>query len=248
MPCARGLPEDPSVAGALAIGGLQRHSLIDFPGVVACVVFTRGCNFRCPYCHNPQLVEGDGPPPVEPDFFWDFVARRRGLLDGVVITGGEPLLQAGLGAFCARLRREGLRVKLDTNGSRPEALARLLAHGLVDYVAMDLKTAPEDYGALWPGAAPDRVRQSLDAVMGSGVAYEVRITCVHPLVNAAAIETLAGLLRGARRVVLQRFRSSGALLRPEAFGPAGCHRGCLEDEMRAFQARLAPLVDACDLR
>lgn len=235
-------------ASQVILGGLQPHSLIDFPGTVACVVFTRGCNFRCPFCHNPRMVEGDGAPLVANDRLWDFLERRRGLLAGVVVSGGEPLLQPRIADFCERLRSLGYRIKLDTNGSRPEVLAQLLHAGLLDYVAMDLKTLPETYASLWPGGDPEVVRRSLELVMASGVDYEFRTTCVRPLVDEQVMRRLARLVQGARRYALQRFRGSGPLLRPEAFSAPGTYAACDEAQIRRFEAILAPVVTRCLLR
>jgi pyruvate formate lyase activating enzyme len=241
-------PEDGALESAVVVGGLQPHSLIDFPGIVACVVFTRGCNFRCPFCHNPQMVEGDGPPQLGSGQVWDFLGSRRSLLEGVVVSGGEPLIQPGIADFCGRLRSLGFRIKLDTNGSRPEVLAQLLQAGLVDYVAMDLKTLPEAYARLWPGGDPEMVRRSLELIMASGVDYEFRTTCVRPLVDEQVMRRLAHLVQGARRYALQRFRGSGAVLQPEAFSARGAYAACDEDQMLRFEAILAPVVGRCLLR
>lgn len=156
----------------MRIAGLQKLTLLDYPGKTAATVFTPGCNFRCPYCHNADLVaEGaaNGPagcdgqkPGIAPEDVLAFLDKRRGLLDGVCITGGEPLLQPGLGDFCASIKERGFAVKLDTNGSFPERLRALVEAGLVDYVAMDVKNAPERY-AETVGARTDSAKESCDA-------------------------------------------------------------------------------------
>ena len=127
----------------MQIGGLQKLTLLDFPGQVACTVFLQGCNFRCPFCHNPSLVLGTEA--ITRESILSFLKQRQGLLDGVAITGGEPLLSAGLEDLLREIRSLGYKIKLDTNGSFPRRLEQLISDGLVDYVAMDIKNAPEKY-------------------------------------------------------------------------------------------------------
>ncbi|WP_136689444.1 anaerobic ribonucleoside-triphosphate reductase activating protein [Halorhabdus amylolytica] len=155
------------------LGGLQRTTLSDFPGRVACAVFTSGCNLRCPYCHNPELLNGEPSLPEE-DFF-SFLTERADVLDGVVVSGGEPTLQADLPAFVRRIADRGLDVKLDTNGTRPEALRDVLDTGAIDYVAMDLKTRPGRYDELGADVG-DAVTHSVELVRTSGINHEFRTT------------------------------------------------------------------------
>jgi pyruvate formate lyase activating enzyme len=166
------------------IGGLQKTTLLDFPGKVSAVVFTLGCNFLCPYCHNPDLVLY-GREPLAPDGIVAFLAKRRGVLEGVVISGGEPTLHEGLFGFCATLKSLGLAVKLDTNGSRPEALRQLLLADLLDYVAMDVKANPEQYPAILcsPGDG-ENIPRSMALLEESHVPHEFRIPCVSPFIDA----------------------------------------------------------------
>jgi pyruvate formate lyase activating enzyme len=222
----------------MRIGGLQPVSLIDYPGRISCVVFLAGCNFRCPYCHNPQLT---GDPAlhagrVPPDEAFAFLEQRRGRLDGVVVSGGEPTLHPELPEFCRRIRELGFAVKLDTNGSRPEMLARLLAEGLVDYVAMDLKTDPERYGeTVAPACDADTLRASVDAITRSGLDYEFRTTCVRPLVTLEAVERIARFIRGCRLYVLQPFRP-GDILDPGFFdGDPGVSEAEMAELARAAE-------------
>ncbi|HEC35543.1 MAG TPA: anaerobic ribonucleoside-triphosphate reductase activating protein, partial [Anaerolineae bacterium] len=161
--------------------GWARTSLIDFQDHIATVLFTGGCNFRCPICHNCDLVLRPGElPDLSEAEVWAFLARRRGLVDGVVITGGEPTLQPDLIPFLRRLREQGLDIKLDTNGYRPDVLERLLSAGLVDYVAMDVKAPPEKYPLLAGRADVDvaLVQRSIGLLRDSGVLYEFRTTVV----------------------------------------------------------------------
>ena len=130
----------------MIFGGLQKLTLLDFPGAVACIVFTKGCNFLCPFCHNALLVNKvDQAQEIDEEEIISFLKKRTGVLEGVVITGGEPLLHPGLEDFIVRVRELGYRVKLDTNGSRPEYLKSLVSKGLLDYVAMDIKNSLEKY-------------------------------------------------------------------------------------------------------
>ena len=162
----------------VSLGGLQKSSLIDFPGKVSCVLFFSGCNFDCPYCHNPDLVNGSGEPAsFDEKSVHGFLEKRKGLLDGVVISGGEPTLQSDLVSLCEKVKRMGYSVKLDTNGSRPQALKRLIKDGLLDYIAMDIKTDPACYSPFTRGEThPDDIFSSIGIIMDSGLAYEFRTT------------------------------------------------------------------------
>ena len=191
------------------IKGFLGTSLIDYPGKVAAVVFLAGCNLRCPFCHNHALLEDNDE--LEDVSVADLVSaleRRRKLLEGAVITGGEPTLHPQLPELLRTLRTTGLAIKLDTNGMRPEALAGVLRDGLVDDVAVDVKVAPERYPVAL-GAPPDAVRR-LEAVVrllrGAGVAYEYRTTCAPGLVGATDIETIARFIAGAPRYYLQQYQ------------------------------------------
>lgn len=231
---------------ALVAAGLQKTSLIDFPGRVSCVIFLTGCNFRCPYCHNPELARGQYPERISMTTLMDFLDRRRSLLDGVVITGGEPTLQPDLAALCRAVRELGLAVKLDTNGSRPEELKVLLRAGLLDYIAMDLKTAPDSYGP--PLCAENEgpaVLESIRTIMTSGVDHEYRTTCVSPFVDSMSIRSMASAIKGARRFVLQTFNPSKTL------DPDYCrasHHGLSAEQMQSLHRLAAPDVISCSIR
>lgn len=235
------------------IGGLLKTSFIDYPGKVSAVVFIRGCNFSCPYCHNPELVRFDGPEEDEAAVT-AFLESRRGLLDGVVITGGEPCLRGErLLDFCRRIKKMGFPVKLDTNGSRPETLSRLVGEGLVDYLAMDLKTAPEDYGLVWRNAGPedyDRIRTSVRIVMDSGLAHEFRTTCVTPMVDEARVGVMRDLIHGAALFVFQRCRPEG-VLEPDFFGKNGKDgqgRPLTDAEIEGLRRMMRGAVGRCEIR
>ncbi len=203
----------------MVIGGVQKNSFIDFPGRISCVLFLSGCNFHCPYCHNPELARGvpAAEPPFTPDQFYAFLEARRSLLDGVVISGGEPTLQADLPAVCAAVKNLGFPIKLDTNGSRPHVLRHLVAEGLVDYVAMDIKTDIRHYAPVFQSEdGPESLKESIRIIMASAPAYEFRTTCVRPIIDEAVIGAIARSIEGADRYVLQPFQSQ-RLLNPSFF-------------------------------
>ncbi len=205
----------------MRIGGLQKLSLIDFPGLVSAVVFVQGCNFRCVYCHNRELVYPHlFREPIPDDVILSFLDSRKEVLDGVVVTGGEPLLQPDIESFLREVRRMGYRIKLDTNGSRPERLEALIGSGLVDYVAMDYK-APlrryPDVTAAATDAAP--VAVSAQMIADSGIHYEMRTTVFSGLKEIDLLETAAELVSvGVESYYLQVFRpfsGCGVDLTPE---------------------------------
>ena len=232
----------------MLVGGLQKASLIDYPGKVSCVIFLVGCNFRCPYCHNPELVNRHlykGPCPSE-KAVCDFLSERRNLLDGVVISGGEPTLQNDLFPLCEKVKRMGFQLKLDTNGSRPEIIRGLIKGGLIDYVAMDIKTDPFRYSPLITKRCdPGGILSSIRLIVESNVPYEFRTTCVRPIVTEETVETIAKTIRGARRYVLQRF-SNRKVLDPGYFREAGS--GYEDHELLRLKSIADPWVKECSIR
>lgn len=197
------------------IGGLEPCSFIDFPGCLSAVVFLRGCNLRCPFCHNAALIKSDGPRVMEGSEIIEFLASRRGRLDGVVFSGGEPTLQRGLPSLIEAARGLGFKIKLDTNGTRPELLSELLGDALLDYVALDLKDEPTAY-ARWLGMleGPEVLLRSLDLIKASGVDHELRTTVVRPYHDEERLSRMARWAAGCRRWVLQSCRSDA---RPRSF-------------------------------
>ena len=191
----------------MKIGGFQKVSLIDYPGRISAVVFTQGCNFRCPFCHNPELVDPERFEDLIPEAeILSFLQRRRGRLDAVVITGGEPTMQPELVPFITQLRALGFQVKLDTNGALPDRLEEMLDRKLLDYVAMDLKAPLERYGEVTKTKTDQQhIRRSISLIMGSGVDYEFRTTAVKSLLDPADLEQIGRLIPGAKRFVLQKF-------------------------------------------
>lgn len=197
----------------MRIGGIQQCSMIDYPGKVSCIVFLSGCNFRCGFCHNPELVLPQKIREmkntfIHPDAFFEFLSQRRGLLDGVVISGGEPTIMPDLELFIEKIKERGFLVKLDTNGSNPEIVKKLVAKKYVDYVAMDVKADEEGYSSfMGPGVSFDRVFQSIDFLKKSGVVYEFRSTLIREFHTNARMKGMARLMQGASTLYLQRFRS-----------------------------------------
>jgi len=191
----------------MKIAGFQKFSLIDYPGKISAIIFTQGCNFRCPFCHNPELVN--------PELFADtldensvlsFLKRRVAKLDGVVITGGEPLLQHDLVEFIERIKEIGYLIKLDTNGSYPEILKQLLAKNLIDYIAMDIKAPLEKYpNVVKTDAYTEKIMESVKIILNSNIDYEFRTTVVKDLLTEDDLICIAKLIRGAKRYVLQKF-------------------------------------------
>ncbi len=179
----------------MKITGLQKMTLLDFPGQVACTVFLGGCNFRCPFCHNSQMLDGSAEKFMEEDEFFRFLEKRQGLLDGVCVTGGEPTLQPGLPEFLRKIRQLGYKVKLDTNGYRPEVLRSVVEQNLVDYVAMDIKNGPDRYAeTVGVPLNIEKIRQSILYLVSEPVDYEFRTTVVEPLHDEQSILQLADWL------------------------------------------------------
>lgn len=230
------------------IAGFIPNSLLDYPEKIAAVVFTQGCNFHCPYCHNPDLVPRM-PPPVNSDAMdrvIDFLKRRRGLVDALVVSGGEPTLQTGLVAFLSRAKQLGYLIKLDTNGSRPQVLRSLLAEGLVDFVAMDIKTPLSDYRPhITTECDPARLSDSIRVIMDTAPDYEFRTTCVRPFISPESFDNVLEPIRGARRYTLQRFRPAN-VLEPGFFPDT--NQGFTMDDMASLMARAQPFVIDCSIR
>ena len=191
----------------MKIQGLQKMTLLDFPGRVACTVFLGGCDFRCPFCHNGELLDGTAPALLDDGQLLKFLQGRKGLLDGVAVTGGEPLLRKDLPDLLRSIRALGFAVKVDTNGNHPKALENLLAEGLVDYVAMDIKNSPRKYAVTVGLEALDLapIRESVRLLMEGSVPYEFRTTVVDELHAAADFEAIGQWIAGARAYFLQPF-------------------------------------------
>jgi len=230
----------------MIIGGWQKHSLIDYPGKISCVIFLSGCNFECPFCYNADLAKGTPAVVLDQHRVYDFLAQRKGLLDGVVLSGGEPTLNKELVSFCKKIKKMGYSLKLDTNGSKPQMIQRLLDQGLVDYIAMDIKTDPLNYSPLiWKNSNPDQIFSSIQIVMQSALPYEFRTTCLKPLVNETNIGSIARCIEGAMLYALQRFQNI------EVLNPEFCRKNYCEyddGELRHLKSVAEPFVNKCIVR
>ena len=227
------------------IAGMQKLTLLDFPGVVACTLFTAGCNFRCPWCHNAGLVlPEENPDLLEGDEVLSFLEKRKGVLDGVCVTGGEPLLQAELPDFLKRVKDLGYRVKLDTNGSFPEKLEALVRENLADRVAMDIKNGPSRYAETVGLRNLDlsAVTASKDFLLSDAVDYEFRTTVVRGLHTEESLLEAADWIRGAKQWFLQQFKDSGNLIHGEGLSAFS------EDEMQRLLETIQKTNPAAQLR
>lgn len=196
----------------MTIGGLHKLSLSDYPGHSAAVVFTQGCDYRCPFCHNGGLIAAQGDLRIDEAEVLAFLKQRAGLLDAVVVSGGEPTLQPDLAQFLGKARQLGLKTAIETNGSRPDVVAELLRQGLLDFAAMDIKAPPDKYPLLAgvPASSDDPLR-SAALVAESKVAHQFRTTWVRALLSAEDIETIRGILPAGSDYRVQEFRTQNAL-------------------------------------
>ncbi|UCD90660.1 MAG: anaerobic ribonucleoside-triphosphate reductase activating protein [Desulfobacterales bacterium] len=218
----------------MVIGGWQKNSFIDYPGKISCVLFLSGCNFDCPYCFNPDLVKNSPKNVIDLNRVYDFLKNRKGLLDGVVISGGEPTLHEELFLLCEKIRQMGFSIKLDTNGSRPHVIKKLIRKGMVDYIAMDIKTDPVKYPFfIQKNSNPDHILSSINIIMESSLDYEFRTTCIKPLVDAKIIDCISRRIKGATLYALQQFQHT-KVLHPEFFA---------ENERRYTDTELFHLKD-----
>ncbi len=196
----------------MIIAGLQKTTLVDYPGKVAATVFSRGCSFCCPFCHNPELVIPERFLPVLPlDDFWQFLDKRRGKLEAVCITGGEPMLQADIVDFMKKIKEYGYLVKLDTNGSFPDRLEQAIKEKVCDYIATDIKSPIDRYREVTRSLAPDlekKVLRSIKLIMASGIPYEFRTTFFKPLLSVDDIPAMGEMIKGAERYYIQNFVQS----------------------------------------
>lgn len=233
----------------MVIAGLQKMTLLDYPGKVACTVFLQGCNFRCPFCHNSDLLENDGHAMIDRAELMTFLNKRRGLLDAVCITGGEPTLQPDLAELIAEIKALGFLVKLDTNGSRPDVLKRLVAGGLVDYVAMDIKNCPERYAETvgLPQIRLQPIEESIAFLLNGSLEYEFRTTVTEELHDEAAMRAMGEWLQKLApdavppRFFLQPYADRDSVL------VAGLHTP-EKAKLAAFAAVLEPFVTSVAIR
>lgn len=201
----------------MIISGIQKFTLLDFPGKIACIIFTGGCNYRCGFCHNPEFVLPEELAKISENFIpeeavFNFLKERKGMLQGVVITGGEPTIMPDLKDFIVKVRDLGFAVKLDSNGNRPEVLKLLLDKGLVDYIAMDFKTSLPQYQSLvgkW--ADEKKLLESINILKEGKVDYELRTTLVREVHTPEILEAMCETMTGVKRLYLQTFRNGVTL-------------------------------------
>ncbi len=231
----------------MKVCGFEGVSLLDYPGRVSAVIFLGGCNFRCPFCHNADLVLRPGSlPALSVDQVVSRVVERRNLIDGVVLSGGEPLIHGeGLVALLEALHGTGVAVKLDTNGYEVETLLDVLDSGLVDYVAMDVKTSLARYSvAAGRSLDPARIEEAVRAINSSGVAHEFRTTCVPGIVGIDDVVEIARLIGPDSRLYLQQFRASGGVIDPSY----EVLQSYPAERLREFAASAEPFVASVHLR
>ncbi|ETR74532.1 MAG: Anaerobic ribonucleoside-triphosphate reductase activating protein [Candidatus Magnetoglobus multicellularis str. Araruama] len=239
----------------MRFGGFIKNSLIDYPGKISSVVFFKGCNFRCPYCHNKELVFGQGhissmsaphSNMVDENIVFTFLERRKKLIDGVVLSGGEPTLTRSLKRICQKIKDIGYLIKIDTNGSYPSVLENLLYHKLIDYIAMDFKTSFDRYSRYVSKKVDlDAIKASIQLILDSDIDYEFRTTCARPIVDESVIHRMLPYAEGAQRYVLQKFVYSSEILDPDFFTNNNTTEN---DDMEAYQALIKPWVKECIIR
>ena len=229
----------------MLIGGLQKFSLIDYPGKICAIVFTQGCNFRCPYCYNIDLVLPEHfKTPIPEEEIFSFLERRKGKLDAVEITGGEPTLQPDLLEFMGKIKRMGFLVKLDSNGTNPEVVEKAIRNKLVDYLAMDVKAPLDKYSSVVRVAVDaDDIKRNIGLIMRSGIDYEFRTTVVKSLLAKSDIIKIGKSIKGAKAYYLQRFVPSKTL--DPKFSKETTYS---DEEFEDIRRSLAKYVKKCFLR
>lgn len=227
----------------MQIHGLQKMTLLDFPGKVACTVFLGGCDFRCPFCHNWDILDPSTPVIMEEDEFYKFLDKREGLLDGVAITGGEPLLRTGMADFVKGIKSRGFLVKLDTNGNHPDRLKELVSEGLLDYVAVDVKNNKERYGETVgiPMLDISNIEETISFLLEGNVPYEFRTTVLRQFHDADSFKGIAEWIEGAEHYFIQSFvdRETVPFSGLEAYSP---------EELEEFKKLVEPHVKHIDIR
>ncbi len=198
----------------MKISGMQKVTLLDYPGKVACLLFTQGCNFRCPFCHNRDLLESENQHPIDTEEVFEYLQKRKGVLDGVVITGGEPLLQTDLESFMKKIKEMGYSIKLDTNGSNPKKLKKLLDQKLIDYVAMDIKNDFRNYDKTSGVNCIniENIKESIKIIENANIEYEFRTTIVKQLHNLEQLQKISNYLGPKVKYYIQNYRDCNSVL------------------------------------
>jgi len=237
----------------MKIGGLEHLTLIDYPGKVATTVFTIGCDFRCPYCYSPEIVIPEkikNQPTIPEREFFDFLDGRKGLLEGVVICGGEPTIHQDLSDFVKKIKEKGFLVKLDTNGSNPKVLDDLIRNKLIDYVAMDIKGPKEKYGLMtglnnqWSSAIMEKIERSIEILKGSNIDYEFRTTVVPDILKKEDILKIVDWIKPAKKYYLQNYRAEKTTIDPEFMKK----KPYSEEFLLEIQKEISSFFDVCKVR
>ncbi|MBR9699158.1 anaerobic ribonucleoside-triphosphate reductase activating protein [Candidatus Woesearchaeota archaeon] len=229
----------------MLIKGLQKTTLIDYPGKLACTLFVGGCNFRCGYCYNSDLVFNKDVEEIHLEEIFAFLDSRRRYLEGVCITGGEPTIYPGLADFCDRLKKMGYLVKLDTNGSNPHLLKKLISRKLVDYIAMDIKAGMENYSQVIDTKAnQEKLKESISLIMDSGVEYEFRSTIIPDIFTDEEMKKISLLIKGAKKYYIQQFRpdSKSIAERYREMNPLPA------EKLQEFKKIIEPMVKEVSIR
>ena len=229
---------------SMVIHGIQKLTLVDYPGHPAAILFTGDCNFRCPFCQNaPLVLSSSSEPLIADEEIFSFLTKRKGMLDGVVVTGGEPTLQKDLIPFLGRLKTLGYLVKLDTNGYRPDVLEKAMESGYVDYVAMDIKTSLDEYPVVAGIKNLDvsRIERSVELLKSGAVDYEFRTTVVEPLHHKENFEKIGELLKGCRRYYLQSFVDSGNIIGKNCFPPS-------QEQLKNYLKTVSNYIESVSIR
>ena len=222
--------------------GFQKLTLLDYPGKVACILFTNGCNFRCPFCHNASLVRAQDGADISDAEVLEFLKKRQGILEGVCISGGEPLIHNELKDFIREVKKLGYPVKLDTNGSFPQKLRELIGEGLVDYVAMDVKNSFEKYNETTGiNADIDSVKESIEILINGNIDYEFRTPLVSGFHTPKDMQSIGEMIKGTKKYYLQNFADSGDILCP-GLAPLG------EEEMELMKKTAEKYVSVTQIR
>lgn len=229
----------------MEFGGFEKFTLIDYPGKVACMVYTIGCPFRCPYCHNPELVDETCTTRIPEKAVFDFLDERKGMLDGVVITGGEPTMHnEKLMQFCKEVKRRGFLVKLDSNGVDPAFLEKAIDEKLVDYIAMDIKSPLSKYSQTVARAVNvEAIKKSIEIIKGSGIDYEFRTTIVKSMLSPEDIEGIGKEIQGATTYYLQKFVPT-KILNPQFLSKVSYS----DEELANLKAMMEKYVSFCGIR
>lgn len=190
------------------IYGFEKTSLLDYPDKISSIIFTYGCNLKCPYCHNPELVvDGlNSKKVLSQKYILDFLKTRVGKIDAVVITGGEPLIHEGLINLIKKIKKLGYLIKLDTNGLLPSRLQSIIDTGMIDYIAMDIKYPKSEYPK-----SESKVQKSIEIIMNSGIDYEFRTTYVKGIHNYTSVEKICEMIQGSKRYYIQNFRAGKSI-------------------------------------